>query len=454
MVDKLVPFHCTTEPLMKLLPLTVRVKAEPPAVAEVGLMLVVAGTGFVAAALIVKVCALEAPPPGAGLNTVTEAVPAVAMSAAVIAAVSWVEDRYVVVRLDPFHCTTEPLMKLLPLTVRVKAEPPAVAEVGLMLVVVGTGLAAALIVKVCALEAPPPGAGLNTVTEAVPAVAMSVAVIAAVNWIADTYVVVRLDPFHCTTEPLMKLLPLTVRVKAEPPAVAEVGLMLVVVGTGLAAALIVKVCAFEVPPPGAGLNTVTEAVPVVAMSAAVIAAVNWIADTYVVVRLDPFHCTTEPLMKLLPLTVRVKAEPPAVAEVGLMLVVVGTGLAAALIVKVCAFEVPPPGAGLNTVTEAVPAVAMSVAVIGAVNWVADTYVVVRLDPFHCTTEPLMKLLPLTVRVKAEPPAVAEVGLMLVVAGTGLLAVPVADVYATTIPIRSGDDADQVICLEVDNPVVD
>ena len=66
----------------------------------------------------------------------------------------------------------------------------------------------------------------------------------------------------------------------------------------------------------------------------------------------------------------------------------------------------------------------------------------------------MKLLPLTVSVKAEPPAVAEAGLMPVVAGTGLLAVPVADLYATTIPIRSEDDADQVIVLAVDAPVVD
>ena len=224
-----------------------------------------------------------------------------------------------------------------------------------------------LIVKVWALEAPPPGAGLNTVTEAGPAVAMSAAVIAAVNWVADRYVVVRLDPFHCTTEPLMKLLPLTVRVKAEPPAVADEGLMLVVAGTGLAAAFIVKVWAFEVPPPGAGLNTVTEAVPAVAMSAAVIAAVNWVADRYVVVRLDPFHCTTEPLTKLLPLTVRVKAEPPGAAEVGLMLVVAGTGLVAVLIVKVWALEVPPPGVGLNTVTEAVPVLATSADGTVAVN---------------------------------------------------------------------------------------
>lgn len=66
----------------------------------------------------------------------------------------------------------------------------------------------------------------------------------------------------------------------------------------------------------------------------------------------------------------------------------------------------------------------------------------------------MKLLPLTVRVNAGPPAKADVGLRLVVAGTGLVTVPVEDLYATTIPIRSEDDADQVIVLAVATPVAD
>ncbi len=77
-------------------------------------------------------------------------------------------------------------------------------------------------------------------------------------------------------------------------------------------------------------------------------------------------------MKLLPFTVRVKAGPPAVDDAGLMLVVDGTGLLGTLIVKAWAFEMPPPGAGLNTVTVAVPAVTMSEADIAAVNWAEDT----------------------------------------------------------------------------------
>ena len=58
----------------------------------------------------------------------------------------------------------------------------------------------------------------------------------------------RLDPFHWTTDPLMKLVPFTVSVKAAPPAVADVGLMLVVVGTGLLATLIVNVGHWRCPP--------------------------------------------------------------------------------------------------------------------------------------------------------------------------------------------------------------
>jgi hypothetical protein len=184
--------------------------------------------------------------------------------------------------------------------------------------------------------------------------------------------VLRSKPFHLTTEPDIKFVPLTVRVKAAPPAVAELGLRPVVVGTGLSGMLIVKVWALEVPPPGEGLNTVTLAVPAVAMSEARIEAVSCVDETKLVLRSKPFHLTTEPEMKLVPLTMSVKAAPPAVAEVGLRFVVVGTGLSGILIVKVWGLDVPPPGAGLNTVTGAVPAVAMSEARIEAVTWVALT----------------------------------------------------------------------------------
>src|SRR5438309_294112 len=89
----------------------------------------------------------------------------------------------------------------------------------------------------------------------------------------------------------------------------------------------VNVWAFETPPPGVGLNTVTCAVPPVTMSAATIAAVNCVADTNVVVRLAPFQRTTAPVTKFEPFTVSVNPAPPAGAVAGLSPVVDGTGLA-------------------------------------------------------------------------------------------------------------------------------
>lgn len=71
-------------------------------------------------------------------------------------------------------------------------------------------------------------------------------------------------------------------------------------------------------------------------------------------------------MKLLPFTLSVKAGPPAIAEFGLMLVILGPG-SDSLMLKLTAFEFPPPGAGLNTVTVAVPGLEMSLAGIEAVS---------------------------------------------------------------------------------------
>jgi hypothetical protein len=151
------------------------------------------------------------------------------------------------------------------------------------------------------------------------------------------------------------------------------------------------------------------------MSAAAIAAVTCVLLTNVVLRLEPFHCTVEVLRKLVPFTVSVNAAPPVIAEAGLRLEINGAGL---FTTKLCALDVPPPGDGFTTVMLAVPAAAMSAAVIAAVNRVLLTKVVVRADPFHFTVEVLTKLLPLTVSVKAAPPAVADAGLRLVIMGAG------------------------------------
>src|SRR3989475_10233158 len=62
------------------------------------------------------------------------------------------------------------------------------------------------------------------------------------------------------------------------------------------------------------------------MSAAGIAAVNWVAVTYVVARSAPFQRTTELGTRFVPVTVSVNPGPPAAAVDGLRLVAVGTGL--------------------------------------------------------------------------------------------------------------------------------
>jgi hypothetical protein len=424
-----VPPNVTVAPAAKFVPVIVTV-VPPATVPLFGATLLTVGIGF--AALIVNAVLPHVPPPGAGLTTVTCPVPAAAMSAAVIAAVNCVALTYVVVRLDPFHFTTEPLMNPVPVTVKVNAAVPAVAFVGDSVLIAGIGFAA-LIVNAALPDVPPPGAGLTTVTCPVLAAAMSAAVIAAVNCVALTYVVVRLDPFQFTTEPLMNPVPVTVKVNAAVPAVALPGDSALIAGIGFAA-LIVNAVLPHVPPPGAGLTTVTCPVPAVAMSAAVIAAVNCVALTYVVVRLDPFHFTTEPLMNPVPVTVKVSAAVPAVAFVGDSVLIVGSGFAA-LMVNAAVPDVPPPGAGLVTVTCPVPAAAMSAAVIAAVNCVALTYVVVRLDPFQFTTEPLMNPVPATVSVKAAVPAVALAGDSVLIVGAVLvrLMVPAVPVRLAKVP---------------------
>jgi hypothetical protein len=176
----------------------------------------------------------------------------------------------------------------------------------------------------------PPPAGFVTERLTVPAVAMSVAGIVATIWVlvADEGMIAGLVP-KFTVTPATKPVPVRVNVKAAPPTVAEVGTREVSVGAE--AALIVNDRLPDVPPPGAGFVTVTVAVPAVAISAAVIAAVNCVALTNVVVLAAPLNFTTEVDSKPVPFTVRVKAAPPAVALVGEREVAVSAGL---LMVKV------------------------------------------------------------------------------------------------------------------------
>jgi len=113
----------------------------------------------------VKVCEPDVPPPGAEFTTVTADVVGVVRSEVRMAAVSVVLETNVVARAEPFHWTEEEATKFVPVNVSVKPLLPAVVEVGAIEVRTGTGL---LIVSVCALEVPPPGAEFTTVMEACP----------------------------------------------------------------------------------------------------------------------------------------------------------------------------------------------------------------------------------------------------------------------------------------------
>jgi hypothetical protein len=173
----------------------------------------------------------------------------------------------------------------------------------------------------------PPPAGFVTVTFTVPAVAISAAGIVATICVlvTDDGVIAGLDP-KFTVAPVTKPVPVRVNVNAAPPAVAEAGAIEVSVGPETA--LIVNDRLPDVPPPGAGFVTVTVAEPAVTISAAVIAAVNCVALTNVVVLAAPLNFTTDVDTNPVPLTltVRVKAAPPAVALVGESEVSVGAGL--------------------------------------------------------------------------------------------------------------------------------
>jgi hypothetical protein len=82
----------------------------------------------------------------------------------------------------------------------------------------------------------------------------------------------------------------------------------------------VNVSPFDVPEE---VDTVIVALPSVAMSLAGIEAATRVLLTKVVLRAAPFQLTVVGLTKIDPFTVRVKAPPPAVADDGLRLLMVG-----------------------------------------------------------------------------------------------------------------------------------
>jgi hypothetical protein len=104
------------------------------------------------------------------------------------------------------------------------------------------------------------------------------------------------------------------------------------------------------------------AVPGLDRSVAEIAASSVVVLKKVVIRSSPFQWILDPFWKLVPSTVRVIPDDPALADVGSRLEILGTE--PTFMVKVLAAEISSVD-GLRTVMFAVPAVARSLAGIEA-----------------------------------------------------------------------------------------
>jgi len=167
-----------------------------------------------------------------------------------------------------------------------------------------------------------------------------------------------------------------------------------------------KVTAAETPPPGVEFDTVTESVPAAARSAAGIGVVSMVALTNVVGTGLPPKLITELASKPDPLTDNVNVELPTSALAGEILFTTGSGL---LTAKVDAIEVPASGAGLVTVTEYEPAVAILPADTVAVSDVELMKVVGWAAPLKLIAAPETKFDPVTDNVNAPLPTKAVAG---------------------------------------------
>jgi hypothetical protein len=95
-------------------------------------------------------------------------------------------------------------------------------------------------------------------------------------------------------------------------------------------------------------------------------------------------------------------------------------------VRFVAFEVPPPGLGVTTVTGKLPALVNWAAGATAVNWVELTKLVASDVPLSSTVDCGVKLVPVTVNVVSGLPASTVAGKMELRVGSGLTMVAVAE----------------------------
>jgi hypothetical protein len=302
----------------------------------------------------------------------------------------------------PFQLTTDFAVKLLPVATSAKVAPLATAVAGEIELSTGAfELAGEVIVNGAAWETCPAS---DTTTGAVPVAAISFAGTEAVSRVASPKVVARAVPFQSTTDFEVKPVPLTVMVKAADPATMESGDKLEIAGGGDTT---VKFTGEEVRDP---VETVIEDAPAAATSFALTFALRLVALPNVVASAEPFQSIAEVAVKFDPLTVNRNWLLPATVDEGANDLITGGGW---LMVKPAGADLALPAA---TVTAAVPAWAIRSAVTGTVSLVALANAVGRDVPFHCTIDDAVKPVPFTVSVKEGPPAVADDGVRLPIAG--------------------------------------
>jgi len=157
MVARAAPLKRSTAFVAKLAPVTVRVPAPAPAWLLVGEIVAIVGTGFAT----VRVKVFELPPPGGGFTTTTCRDPAEFANEADTELTSRaVELSNEVGWTVPLIITFDNETKFVPVRSSVNAPPLARTVVGESDEICGTGLVVGLIVKMRAVEVPPPGLGV------------------------------------------------------------------------------------------------------------------------------------------------------------------------------------------------------------------------------------------------------------------------------------------------------
>jgi hypothetical protein len=131
---------------------------------------------------------------------------------------------------------------------------------------------------------------------------------------------------------------------AELPAATVCGEIAVIAATGL---FTVNVAAGEVPPPGAGLSTVTMLSELPLRSAAGTAIVNWVALTNVALIAVPFHCTVEAEMNPVPSIVTAVSGAPATTEDGVSVAMAGLAFEVGGLTTGAGAAPPPPHPVIN-----------------------------------------------------------------------------------------------------------